>query len=120
MYAPFALRIATAFFAETVGDFLLFPIWWYSKGLLRMARGIGGVIARRERQLALGLWVKNLLKPMYGQEDWQGKLISFIFRVLVLLWRSIIFSVWLLLVMFLFIVYFVLPLLIFYALLQNV
>lgn len=95
MQTFFIARLFQVLIAETIGDFLLFPLWWYTKGLLRTVKGIGRAIAQRQRSLALGLWIANLFRPMYGQSDWQGKLISFIFRMLVLVWRTLLFFVWL-------------------------
>lgn len=109
MNSPFPLRLFFVIANETVVDFLLFPVWWYTKGLVRMGKGIGRAIAERQRRLALGLWIANLFKPMYGQEDWQGKIISFFFRLLILFWRVVLFLLWLVCMVVLFLLYVLLP-----------
>lgn len=115
----FPLRLIEVFVAETVGDAVLFPLWWYTNGLLRAVKGAGTAIARRERSLALGLWIVNIFRPMYGQHDWQGKLISFVFRVLVLIWRFVFFVLWILLVLAALLVYIALPVIAVYGIMQN-
>lgn len=119
MQFPFVLGIFWVIFRETVLDFLLFPVWWYTKGVVRMGKGIGHAIARRQRSLALGLWIANLFKPMYGQEDWQGKIISFFFRLLILFWRTVLFFVWLACMAVLFFLYLLLPVLSVYGIIVN-
>jgi len=34
--------------------------------------------------VGLRVWLKNLFAPMFGQTDWQGRLISFFMRLAVL------------------------------------
>ncbi|MBI4281208.1 hypothetical protein HY625_00115 [Candidatus Uhrbacteria bacterium] len=119
MTFPFALRFFFILIVETVGDFVLFPFWWYTKGLVRTVRGIGRAIAERQQSLALLLWIANLFRPMYGQEDWQGKIISFVFRILILLWRLLLFFVWLALMGVVLFCYLALPLLALYGIVQN-
>ena len=39
------------------------------------------------------LWLKNLFVPMFGQHDWQGRLVSFLIRLVQLIARGIAFVV---------------------------
>ena len=50
-----------------------------------------------ERQINLGLavWAKNLFTPMYGQQDFMGKFISFFIRLIQIIVRSIFMLFWL-------------------------
>ncbi len=119
MQSPFVLRLFFIVFRETIVDFLFFPVWWYTKGVFRIGKTIGRAIARRQRSLALGLWIANLFKPMYGQEDWQGKIISFFFRLLILFWRTILFFIWLACMAVVFFLYLLLPALAIYGIIAN-
>jgi len=40
-------------------------------------------------QLAPMLWLKNLLVPMFGQYDWQGRLVSFFMRLVNVIFREL-------------------------------
>jgi hypothetical protein len=40
------------------------------------------------------LWLANLFTPMFGQRDWQGRIISFVMRLVQLMGRTIGFCVW--------------------------
>ncbi|MDO8581938.1 MAG: hypothetical protein Q7S16_03610 [bacterium] len=120
MGIPLTFRFFFVLFAETIGDFLLFPVWWYTGGLFRTVKGVGSAIARRQRSLALGLWIANLFKPMYGQEDLQGKIISFFFRLLILFWRVILFFLWLVCMAVILLFYVILPVVIVYGIIGNI
>jgi len=65
---------------EVIKDILYFPLWWYSRGFFIFVLGVLNFIKNQEKSLALFVWIKNIFKPMYGQTDWQGILVSiFIF-----------------------------------------
>ena len=81
--------------AELVRDIIYFPLWWYSKGLLQALKVLRKFLVNREKSLALLVWIKNIHRPMYGQYDWQGKLISFFFRIIQIIVRSIAMLIWL-------------------------
>lgn len=119
MENTFFLRLFWVIAAETIVDFLLFPVWWYTKGLVRTARGVFYAIAHRWYNLGLGLWIKNIFRPMYGQEDFQGRLISLFFRILVLGWRSVLFLLALLFFIGAFLIYLVAPLAILYGIVRS-
>ena len=51
-------------------------------------------IRRREQALAFVLWAKSVFLPMYGQRDWQGRIISFCFRLLLLVTRGVRLLLW--------------------------
>lgn len=80
-------------FAETAGSVIRFPYWWYTEGLSKTARWIWNALAYRWRASAIGLWMQNLLVPMYGQYDLSGRMVSFFMRLVVLFWRSIAFAI---------------------------
>lgn len=78
----------------TVADFFYTPIWWYTRGLGKQVRGVGGSLAVRHRDLAIDVWLKNILVPMYGQHDFTGRLISFFMRLAQIIGRIIALIVW--------------------------
>ena len=57
-----------------------FPVWWYTTGLLKVVqlinREAGGLI----RSLNLRTLARFLFKPMFGQNDIVGRIISFYVR----------------------------------------
>lgn len=81
-------------FLETIADFFYFPLWWYSRGLLKQLKGAGGSIVARQDALAIDIWIKNLGKPMYGQYDFVGRLISFFMRLFQIGVRTLMLIVW--------------------------
>lgn len=85
--------------AQFLLDVLYFPLWWYSRGLIKLLAWSGRFLSARQKGLALGIWAKNIFTPMYGQRDWAGMLISFITRFLQIIVRSIAMLFWLLIVL---------------------
>lgn len=69
----------------------------------------GREIAGVQEFLGIDIWIKNLFKPMYGQRDIAGKIISFFMRAFQIIFRSIIFLGFSLFYILLFIIYLVLP-----------
>jgi len=74
--------------ARVIWDFLYFPIWWYSAGLLKTVRGVGHFYHHQEVSLNFLVWLKNIFVPMYGQHDIAGRLISFFIRVVQIIYRG--------------------------------
>jgi hypothetical protein len=61
-------------------DVLSFPLWWYTKGLVKVIRFINQKRKDLAGALALRILLANLFKPMFGQYDRLGRLISFFMR----------------------------------------
>jgi hypothetical protein len=87
---------------DVVGSFLYFPVWWYTAGVVKTAVGCAGTVRGYARQFGVGVWLKNLFVPMFGQHDLAGRVISFFIRLgvviyysLVLLALSVIMTAWL-------------------------
>ncbi|MDO8425306.1 MAG: hypothetical protein Q7T01_02215 [bacterium] len=70
-------------------EMVTIPAWWYTRGLMLVLRWFWRSVRRWEQSVGLGLWARNLLVPMYGQTDWQGRLISFFMRLAVLAVRMV-------------------------------
>lgn len=76
-------------FKDFFGGILYFPFWWYTRGMLVMFDWVKSSIRYGYRSLALGVWVKNWLVPMYGEYSWQGRIVSFFVRTGVIFARAI-------------------------------
>lgn len=65
------------------------PVWWYTHGLLHMLAWWSERSRLLWHRLSVGLWARNILVPMFGQYDWQGRVISFLIRLAQIIFRSI-------------------------------
>jgi len=79
-------------------DFLLsiiyFPLWWYSGGIKKAGRYAINLFLNGNANLAPGLWLKNIFVPMFGQTDWQGRLVSILMRFVNIIFRFIGLILW--------------------------
>lgn len=91
MKALLVLQYSIIDFALSI---LYWPIWWYSKGLLHILGLTWSWIDYYAKDLAIGIWVKNIFVPMFGQRDWQSRLISIFMRSANIVIRSIILFLW--------------------------
>jgi hypothetical protein len=78
-------------FLDLIWEILYFPLWWYGPGLKRVALYTVNSIKNTEHSLGISIMYKNLFKPMFGQHDRQGRLISFLMRVILTLIRTLMF-----------------------------
>lgn len=96
-----------------VMDFFLhlvyFPLWWYTAGALYVGRRLWEWIRIVNEYLAPGLWIRHLFVPMFGQHDWQGRIVSFFLRLMNSIVRSIALCIWLLVVCIIYIAWFIVP-----------
>ncbi len=76
---------------DIIGEILYFPLWWYGQGLKQTALYVFRSVKNSNRDLALGLMLKSLFKPMFGQYDRTGRLISFFMRFILTFSRLVIF-----------------------------
>ncbi|MFH1427783.1 MAG: hypothetical protein ABIG60_04635 [Patescibacteria group bacterium] len=105
--------------ADITRDIIYFPLWWYSRGLVQLIRILKDFLASRQKSLALLIWVKNIHRPMYGQFDWQGMLISFFVRLVQIIIRSIIMLFWLIFTLAIFIFWIFLPIFVIYQIIYQ-
>ncbi len=94
---------------EFVRDILYFPVWWYSAGVLRAGRSCVDGFIMGNQMIAPGLWLRNLLIPMFGQTDWQGRLVSFFIRLISVVVRTILLGIWVALTLALFALWWIAP-----------
>jgi len=78
---------------DAVASILYFPVWWYSAGALRAARYSAGVVAGAARSFGVRVWLKNLFRPMYGQYDLAGRILSFFMRLVMIVYYSVVLLV---------------------------
>lgn len=98
---------------EAVLDIFYFPIWWYTKGALHALRWCFNLLRLGNQNLAPGLWLANLFVPMFGQFDWQGRIVSFLMRLVQIFARTVALFVWCILCLVLFLGWLILPVLVF-------
>ncbi len=98
---------------ESLLDIIYFPVWWYTKGLAHAWRWCFNLLLSGNANLAPGLWLANLFVPMYGQFDLQGRIVSFLMRLVQIFARTVALAVWLSLCVVLFLGWLVLPVLVF-------
>src|SRR3989344_4381545 len=104
---------------DLIGDILYWPVWWYSKGLIKIGLFCLGLIRGQQQRLGLAIWIKNIFTPMFGQSDLEGRLISFFARLVQIIFRSILLLVWSLIIFLLFLIYLILPMIVVYQLVTN-
>ena len=101
-------------------DFLLhilyFPIWWYTGGLKKAGSYCIDLLLLGNDYLAPDLWIRNIFVPMFGQTDWEGRLVSFFIRFVNIIFRIIGFVFWAAIVVIIFALWVVWPVLIVYLL----
>jgi len=100
--------------ADICVDIVFFPFWWYSLGLIKIAKSLAGFVADKGKSLGLLVWIKNIFVPMYGQRDIAGEIISFFIRLVQIIFRTIFFIFWLALALILFCLWFLAPIVIVY------
>lgn len=104
---------------EFIKDIVYFPLWWYSRGLKQTTLSIINFLSNREKSLALFIWIKNIFVPMYGEYNWQGRLISFFMRLVQIIIRGIIMIFWLSLCLIILLIWLALPIFVIYQILYQ-
>ena len=87
-------RAAIFLLREFVGDVLYWPVWWYSRGLAQTATSLVRSWQRVVDHLSLVILLRTMGKPMYGDYTRSGRVISFFFRIFLVLTRLIFLAVW--------------------------
>ncbi len=115
-YAYMWILVFQRLLIEFVIDFFYFPIWWYTQGLKHHALVCLDLVKNANMRFAPGLWLKNIFVPMFGQYDWQGRLVSFFMRFINVILRSIAMVVWIVIVLGVFLLWIVIPVVVIYLL----
>jgi hypothetical protein len=102
---PVAKSVGKAVFGDVIGGIAYAPIFWYSRGTVDAAKYCLNLVRRRFLELGVGVWIRNIFVPMFGQRDLAGILISFFMRLLQIVVRSIAFALWAVFAVALFVLY---------------
>ena len=98
---------------QILGEILYFPVWWYSIGFVRAAKSVFRFWKVQEESLGFRVWLKNIFVPMYGQRDIASRIISFVMRLVQIIFRGIVLLLWLVLVVLALIFWLAFPILLF-------
>jgi len=101
-------------------NFFYWPLWWYSSGVWLILKLTGHKIVGAWQGLALGVWLKNIFRPMYGQSDAASRIISFFMRLIQIILRLLLMLILLILLLLLPIIYLGLPVLTVWRLWQGI
>ncbi len=106
-------------FLDIVREIFYFPIWWYTKGLAMAANFTWQRIKNMEVRLGVKVWVVNIFKPMFGQRDIAGVLISFFMRIFQIIGRTLVLILWTIVMILVFFVWIVLPIAVVLGIILN-
>ncbi|MDD5749287.1 MAG: hypothetical protein PHO91_00670 [Patescibacteria group bacterium] len=104
---------------DLVAEILYFPLWWYGAGLKQTIVSVFRYIKRTARDLALPLLFKSMFKPMFGQYDREGRIISFFMRIVITFSKLIVFFIASLLYLITIVLWVALPPLVVWGLIAN-
>jgi hypothetical protein len=83
------VAVASRLVQEEIVSLFSYPIWWYSTGLTGLVTWIQDGLRYRWRKYALGLWLRHLTTPMYGEYSFLGRVVSFFMRIVVVFGRGV-------------------------------
>lgn len=75
-------------------DILTWPVWWCTQGLWTVLKWVGRGIANEWFDFGLGPWLKSMFTPMYADYSLAGRAISFVARIIILVFRLAQFILW--------------------------
>jgi hypothetical protein len=116
---PAIRSVGKAVFNDVGGGLVAAPIFWYTRGLADAGRWCINFWTDGWNRFGLGVWLKNLFVPMYGQSDTTGRLISFFMRLVEIVARSVVMVFWTVFSAALFVLYAVGPLFVVYELAKS-
>lgn len=115
------LLLAVKYLAvDSVGSLLYFPVWWFTRGAGRVAAYGFRTIRNAGHSFGVRIWFKNLFRPMFGQYDIAGRIISFFMRLIIIVYYTIVLLLLMALVSALFLGWLALPLIIGYEFFTQV
>ena len=106
---PVLTVVIKSIFLHSLLSILYFPVWWYTSGLKKRFFGFIKGVVNLFRNLSLKLMFTHLFKPMFGERSRSGRIISFFMRLILLIWRSVLFSLGTVGLLLLLIVWIILP-----------
>ncbi len=106
-------------FRNIIADMFYTPVWWYSQGLIEVARGLGNEALDYASSLSLKILFRNLLTPMFGDYSRSGRIISFFVRIAQFGVKLVMMLIWLLVLVVVLLLWLVLPVFVFYQILYH-
>jgi hypothetical protein len=97
--------LPTALVREFFSSIVRFPFWWYTQGLVIVFKKVLSSMKSASVFFGLDVWVRNLFTPMYGDESFSGRLISFLVRFAMVIGKGFAVFVWTIIAWVLFVVY---------------
>lgn len=75
------------------------PGWWYTTGLSWLVKRLLVFLKNKKRALNIGIWLRYLFVPMFGEKDFASRIISFGVRFFQIIFRTLALIGWFLLVL---------------------
>lgn len=116
MWILIVQRIVLDFFWHLV----YFPVWWYTKGLTKALLYCFNLLRSGNDFMAPGIWLQNLFVPMFGQNDWQGRIVSVLMRFINIIVRGIGLFIWSMAVFLIFLLWLLWPIFVLYMLIMSI
>lgn len=89
MTRSYFIPLAISSIIKSLLKALYFPLWWYSRGLGNFSRGVIFWLRNQSQSIGAGVWLRNIFVPMYGQRDLAGRVISFVIRLVQIVFRGL-------------------------------
>ncbi len=107
------------FILDPILSVLYFPLWWYSKGLIKFFKFLHSFLKEISSPFVLKILIANLGKPMYGDCSREGRIISFFMRLFHLSFKIFKIIIVFILCFAVFVIYLLLPPFIIYEIVCN-
>lgn len=104
---------------DYIAEILFFPVWWYGPGLRQALGYFSNGLVEANRFTGLTLLFKNLFQPMFAQYDKQGRIISFFMRLVLIVYKSLMFVVVLIFYLLVLMFWLLLPVLVVWGITFN-
>lgn len=101
---------------DAILNYAVVPIWWYSVGLLNQIKRLSRSILELDYLTGFSIWLTHIFIPMYGQHDWQGRLISIFIRITQIIIRGILLLVLVVIRTLITVIYIIAPLIVIWEL----
>lgn len=74
---------------DYITEILYFPVWWYGAGLKNALNFFIRGVMEADRFTGFSLLLRNIFKPMFAQYDKQGRIISFVMRLVLIIYKGL-------------------------------
>ena len=106
---PAIVLFPLAVVREGIQSFFGFPVWWYTRGVILVAERLKQFWIFSVRMTGVSVWMRNLFVPMFGDVSIAGRIISFLLRLIMVMWKIFLLGLWALCLIALFLFYLILP-----------